>query len=51
MSLFQYPSLGKVDEMIVPDFQINQKEIEETAVLLIRLKTCDLEQGNHYPGT
>ena len=51
MSLFQYPSLGKVDEMKVPDFQINQKEIEETAVLLIRLKTCDLEQDNHYSGT
>ena len=51
ISPFQHPSLGKGDEREVPDFQINQKEIEKTAILLHRHKTCDLERDNHYPGT
>ena len=51
ISLFQHPSLGKADKREVPDFQIKQKEIEKTAILLQRHKTCDLEQDNHYPGT
>ena len=51
ISLFQHPSLGKGDEREVPDFQIKQKEIKKTAILLHRYETCDLEQDNHYPGT
>ena len=51
ISLFQHPHLGKVDEREVADSQINQKEIEKTAILLHRHKTCDLEQDSHYLGT
>ena len=47
-SLFQHPSVGKGGEMEVPDFK-TKKEIEK--VVIFRHKTCNLEQGNHYPGT
>ena len=48
ISLFQHPSVGKGGEMEVPDFK-TKKEIEK--VVIFRHKTCNLEQGNHYPGT
>ena len=51
ISLILHPSLGKGDEREMPDFQIKQKKLKKTTILLHRHKTSDLEQDSYYPGT